>query len=237
MRSYWDEAARTNAAWYVDTSLDYDDPDMKRFFETGRVVVAEALDGAPTVPAQLGTAVEIGPGLGRICVALAERFEHVIGIDISAEMISRAEQLVHDPNIRFVLGDGRGLAGIDDASADFVVSFTVLQHIPSFEVIETYLREAGRVLRPGGVFAFQWNNQPGAHWWQVRRTLLSLLQRSGILREPHGRHAPEFLGSRVPLDRMRRALESGGLELVGTRSLGTLFAWAWASKPAGTPRP
>src|SRR5580700_10743116 len=98
MRTYWDEAARTNAAWYVDTSLDYDSPDMAQFFETGRTVVSVALDDAPAAPARFDTAVEIGSGLGRICAALAARFDHVIGIDISSEMIDRAHELVQDPN-------------------------------------------------------------------------------------------------------------------------------------------
>jgi hypothetical protein len=29
MRAYWDDAARRNAAWCVDTSLDFHHPDME----------------------------------------------------------------------------------------------------------------------------------------------------------------------------------------------------------------
>jgi hypothetical protein len=36
MRNFWDEAARTNAVWYVDTSLDFNHPDMESFFSMGR---------------------------------------------------------------------------------------------------------------------------------------------------------------------------------------------------------
>src|SRR5438093_9964969 len=90
MRTYWDEAARTNAAWYVDTSLEYDHPDMERFFSTGRRIVSEALDGSPVAPPGYSTAVEIGSGLGRVCLALADRFERAIGVDISPEMVQRA---------------------------------------------------------------------------------------------------------------------------------------------------
>jgi SAM-dependent methyltransferase len=38
---------------------------------------------------------------------------------------------------------------------DFAFSSIVFQHIPSREVIETYVREVHRVLRPGGLFKFQ----------------------------------------------------------------------------------
>jgi SAM-dependent methyltransferase len=230
MRSYWDEGARRNAVWYVDTSLDYDEPDLDRFFETGRTIVSQALDDAPVLPAGNGLAVEIGCGLGRICQALAPRFDQVIGVDISPEMLSQAREHVKDPKVEFVLGDGTSLGAIETASADLVLSFTVFQHIPSVSVICDYLTEAGRVLKPGGVFVFQWNNEHGAFRWKVRRTVLSGLQRAGLRGEKYGRHAPEFLGSRVPLRQVEPALQKGGLQLKAVRGEGTLFAWAWAQR-------
>ena len=227
MRTYWDERARLNAVWYVDTSLSFDAPDLERFFETGRRVVSEALDGSPVAPPGTELAIEIGSGLGRICRALAERFGRVVGIDVSSEMVERARELVADPRIEFQVGDGVSLAPLEDASADMILSFTVFQHIPSTRVIEGYIIEAGRVLRPGGVFVFQWNNTPGAKRWALRRTLLDLAQRVGVS-ERYGRNAREFLGSRVPLGRIRSALDRGGMDLVATAGLDTLFAWTWA---------
>jgi len=119
---------------------------------------------------------------------------------------------------------------IPDASADLVLSFTVFQHIPHVWVTERYIAEAGRVLRPGGILVFQWNNSPGAVRWALRREVLSLLRRAGLGLERFDRHAPAFLGSRVPLSRIRRSLEGAGLALRGTRGLDTLFAWAWAER-------
>src|SRR3954452_11534607 len=199
MRGYWDEAARKNAAWYVDTSLSFDHPDMEKFFATGETVVAEALDGAPVTPTRFDNALEIGCGLGRICLALASRFDHVTGIDISSEMIDRARVAVTDPKVNFVVGDGTSLEGIADASVDLVLSFTVFQHIPKIPVIEGYIREVGRVLRPGGVFVFQWSNEGSPRAWQARRALLAPLQRTGLRTEPHERNAAASLGPRVPL--------------------------------------
>jgi SAM-dependent methyltransferase len=230
MRSYWDDGARRNAVWYVDTSLDYGEPDFERFVETGRVIVSEALDNAPVTPSGHGLAVEIGCGLGRICQALAPRFDRVIGVDISPEMLKRAEELVEDPKVELRLGDGVSLSGIDTGSADLVMSFTVFQHIPSVTVICDYIAEAGRVLKPGGLFVFQWNNEPGALRWRARRAVLSTLQRTGVRREAHARNAPEFLGSRVPVSRLEPCLERGGLSLEAIRGGGGLFAWAWAQR-------
>jgi SAM-dependent methyltransferase len=96
------------------------------------------------------------------------------------------------------------------------------------DVINGDIAEAGRVLKPGGVFVFQWNNEPGAFRWRLRSAVLSALQRTGLRPETYRRHAPQFLGSRVPVRRLRPGLERGGLTLEGVRGEGSLFAWAWA---------
>jgi SAM-dependent methyltransferase len=228
LRRYWEDRARTNAAWYVDTTLSYEAPDMERFFATGESIVAEALDESEVRPVECRLAVEIGSGLGRVCKALATRFDAVVGVDISTTMVERSRELVPVPQVSFVLGDGSSLPGVADGSADLVLSFTVFQHIPSVAVIDRYLQEAGRVLRPTGVFVFQWNNEPGARRWRARSAWLTLLQRTRIRPETYGRHVPEFLGIRVPLGRIERGLRTAGLELVDTKGTGTLFAWAWA---------
>lgn len=230
MREYWDARARENAAWYVDTSLAYDDPDMQRFFVTGEVIVAEALDDAPAAPEGRDLAVEIGSGLGRVCKALGARFDHVVGLDISSAMVERARDLVVKEHIGFMVSDGRSLAGVEDGVVDLVLSFTVFQHIPSAAVIDGYLAEAGRVLRPGGVFVFQWNNEPGVTRWRLWRWWLALLQRTRIRPERYLRNAPQFLGSRVRIDRIERTLEAAGMHLLATRGTGTLYAWAWARR-------
>lgn len=230
MRDYWEDRARINAAFYVDTSLDYHAPDMQQFAETGRRVVQIALDEPPAVtPARTDHAVEIGCGLGRICRALAERFDHVVGVDISAEMLAQAAATVDDRRVEFRRTDGATLPGVDDASVDLVLSFTVFQHIPSLDVIRSYVGEAGRVLRPGGVFVVQWNGTPGVRRWQAHRLLRATLRRLGR-GDRLGRDAREFLGCRIPLQQMDEMLAAAGLGRVAVRDAGTLFTWAWAVK-------
>jgi SAM-dependent methyltransferase len=230
MRTYWDDSARRNAAWYVDTSLAYDDPDLEQFAAGGEQIVTRLFDEAPVAPSGHALAIEIGSGLGRVCDALARRFDRVVGVDVSPEMVRQATELVTNPAVSFRVGDGVGLDGIETGSADLVLSFTVFQHIPRARIVHGYLAEAARVLRPGGLLAFQWNNEPGAAWWAVRRTALSALQRSGMRAERFRRNAPAFLGTRVPLTPVRRTLERHGVELRGTTGLGSLFAIAWATK-------
>jgi ubiquinone/menaquinone biosynthesis C-methylase UbiE len=45
-------------------------------------------------PAGKTVALEIGCGMGRICLALSERFDQVVGYDISTEMLRKARELV-----------------------------------------------------------------------------------------------------------------------------------------------
>jgi SAM-dependent methyltransferase len=237
MRTHWDENARRNAVWYVDTSRGWDDADEDAIFESGHQIVEAMVDGAPVAPTGRALAVEIGSGLGRLCVPLADRFDRVVGVDVSPEMVQRASQLISDPRISFRMGDGLGLSSFGDETADLILSFRLFEHVPGASIVHDYLREAGRVLRPGGVLAFQWNNEPGPRRWAARRAVLSGLQRTGLHRERHDRHAREFLGVRVPLEPLRRTLTDHGLELVGTEGLGSHDAVAWAVRlPDGRPR-
>jgi SAM-dependent methyltransferase len=44
---------------------------------------------------------------------------------------------------------------VPDLPFDFAFSFIVFQHIPSHQIVENYVREVHRLLRPGGLFKFQ----------------------------------------------------------------------------------
>ena len=156
----------------------------------------------------------------------------MVGVDISPTMVERARSLVDEPGVRFELGDGASLAGVSSDSTDLVLTFTVFQHIPDESLIAGYLAEAGRVLRPGGVLVAQWNGSDGARRWALRRALLTVRSRLGVGKaDRYGREVPEFLGTRVPLPRMRVLLEEAGLRLVEVRGEGTLFSWLWAVRP------
>ena len=227
VRAYWDQAAERNAMYYVDTSLDYDAPDRDAFLAGGRAIADIALDESKATLVGRSLAVEIGCGLGRICAALSETFDRVVGVDISEQMVSRARELVTDPSVEFRLSDGVSLPGIADGTADFVLTFTVFQHAPNRAVIRANIHEAARVLRDGGVFAVQWNATPGVVRWRLHRLRMAVLGWVGRS-DPRGRDAPQFLGSRVPLSAMDRMLTDAGLRRVALAEPDSLFTWAWA---------
>ena len=111
----------------------------------------------PGVCARLGrpyelTALEIGYGGGRLLSAACSFFGEAIGVDVHEEEaeVRRFLEAEGKQNFRLVRGSGDALP-VEDASVDFVYSFIVLQHLPSFAALERYVAETARVLRPGGL--------------------------------------------------------------------------------------
>jgi SAM-dependent methyltransferase len=97
-----------------------------------------------------GTCVEVGCGPGRMTGALAERFDEVLALDVSPAMLERARAAIDAANVRFLAVSGERLDGVDDAAADTLVCYLVLQHLPRRRAVLAYLREFARVLAPGG---------------------------------------------------------------------------------------
>jgi SAM-dependent methyltransferase len=159
MREEWDRRALENARHYVATGqLDWNDED---YFASGRENVSrEILTDMGNIcqgkdPKEM-TVLEIGCGSGRITRALSEVFGQVYAVDISGEMIRQARQSLHDrPNAHVFQNSGADLSVLGDIRVDFAFSFIVFQHIPSRDVIRSYVREVHRLLRPGGLFKFQ----------------------------------------------------------------------------------
>lgn len=231
MARYWDERARENAEYFVDNRLDYksgayggDDGDD--FWSKGEKdfdVLLETLD-APALGSD-DTVLDIGCGVGRLSRAAAARVGRVHALDVSAEMLTRAKKNLADvPNVSFHLGDGDSLGAIGDDQIDVVVSLVVFQHIPDPEITYGYVREIGRVLKPGGWAAFQVSNDAEIH--QREYPTPSLLQRvAGRLRGtmPKGQDDPAWRGSAVDLDRLRQAAADGGASIERLEGAGTQY--------------
>jgi SAM-dependent methyltransferase len=159
MRRDWDERARENARFYVNTEkTEWTD---EEFFASGRQTVREEILTDMTNicrgkdPRQMRV-LEIGCGAGRVTRALAELFGEVHAVDVSGEMVAQAQAALRSlPGAHVYQNNGMDLSVIPVDGFDFAFSTIVFQHIPSREVIENYVREVHRLLSPGALFKFQ----------------------------------------------------------------------------------
>ena len=159
MRRDWDRRARENAFHYIASSRT--DWDRAAFYASGEASVADTV--LPDLericggrPAKSLRVLEIGCGAGRMTRALAGVFGEVHGVDVSGEMVALGRRLLADvPNACLHRNNGADLVALGDLRFDFAFSFIVFQHIPRQAIIESYVREVGRLLRPGGLFKFQ----------------------------------------------------------------------------------
>jgi SAM-dependent methyltransferase len=225
---YWDERARENALFFVDNEIGYDNPDTDAFWQRGEEVVGRMLAIVGLAVGQDDVVVDIGCGVGRLTRALAARAGLVYGLDVSREMLRLAER--HNPtlgNVEWLHGDGRGLGALDDASVTGCFSHVVFQHIPDPAITADYVREMGRVLRPGGWALFQVSTDPAVHR-QPSRGIRGRLK-AMLTRQPDD---SAWWGSAVEMDDLRAAARDGGLVLEQVHDEGSQYTTVLARRTA-----
>jgi len=177
MRRDWDQRAKENARHYVATGqAEWSD---EEFFRSGEQSAAgDILNDTENIfqgkdPRQMRV-LEIGCGAGRVTRALGRIFGEVHAVDVSGEMVARARMAVADmPHVHIYQNNGFDLTVVPPLEFDFAYSFIVFQHVPSREIIGNYVREVGRLLRPGALFKFQVQGNlrvptsPGETWLGV----------------------------------------------------------------------
>lgn len=143
--------------YYVSIDLQNSD-DEREFGVYGNRLIAflcRRFEHHTNIPLEYQSVLEIGCGMGRMVKPLAHRFDHVVGVDISAEALEEAKKyLSSTENVSLLENDGTSLNGVETSSLDCVVTTGVFQHIPSREILQSYIEEAIRVLKPDGLFQF-----------------------------------------------------------------------------------
>jgi len=200
-QSQWEALAQLDAKWAILTRTDkkFDRWDEDDFFETGREEIEGFLDRIKKlgITVMFGRALDFGCGIGRLSKALGEHFEHVCGVDISQEMVHKAEQLHHEnERMTFIHNPQSDLSCLEAEQFDLVYSHITLQHVPRREVIKSYLGEFIRVLKPGGLLYFQLPTVRDYGYLRssvlrLRGCVFSLLVRLGV--------SPQYCFSRLRL--------------------------------------
>ena len=149
MKSDWDRrVGHDYRFWMGEGHLD--DAQMWKTGSEDFAAIAQGVTGGPST-----VALEIGCGVGRMMKAAAERFDRVVGIDVSRLAIDKARELVGPtPRMDLVVGSGVDLSPVDSNSVDFAWSYASLACMP-VPVIASYLVEMKRVLKPTGMARVQ----------------------------------------------------------------------------------
>lgn len=108
--------------------------------------------------------IDIGCGSGRLAKPLSQYLRgRYLGTDIVPDLVDYARALVNRPDWRFEVAEGLTIPEQDE-QANMVCFFSVLTHL-LHEHSFIYLREARRVLKPGGkiIFSFLDFTIP-CHW-------------------------------------------------------------------------
>lgn len=113
------------------------------------------------------TMLEIGCGVGRVGREVAGRVHEWIGCDVAPNMLKHAAKRLEGlTNVRLVPISGYDLAPILDASVDAVYCTVVFMHLEEWDRF-AYVREAHRILRPGGRFVCDNANLDCDDGWKV----------------------------------------------------------------------
>ena len=158
MRTVDDHAIRTHAAVRFRSEYDYA---LFEYWRSAKVLGFLERAGVAT----LGRVLDDGCGGGGMCISFAEESPMVIGIDPAdrfrtAGMVMASER--GQKHVRFARADGTALP-FPNGGFDTVLSHAVIEHVAD---PAAYLREAHRVLRPGGYLFLQtapYLSPSGAH--------------------------------------------------------------------------
>ena len=106
-----------------------------------------------------GLLLDLACGTGSVSVRLAEKGYEIIGVDLSPEMLSEAQNKAYSAgqNILFLCQDmtALDLYGTVDAA---VCTLDGLCHLPDEESLSAALRKVSLFMNPGGVFLFDVNS-------------------------------------------------------------------------------
>lgn len=232
LRRRWDHRAVEDARFYI--KADRSDWTDEEFLASGEADVARFVDPVLDLAPARGVALDIGCGLGRLSRAMASRFESVEAVDISQEMIARAEAFSppSPANLVFSVCEGDGSLPNRTKSIDFAFSYLVFQHLPSVALMRSSLHDLARVLVPRGIARLQFN---GRHRSLADRCSVGIVPSDRVPvvhRKPRLRVDPhDHMGAVLTARRAGRMAHRAGLDVLAIEGAGSAELWLTLRAP------
>lgn len=136
---------------YYDQSAEYEWGRLERHRMEFAVTMRAMQQYLPAPPA---AALDIGGGPGRYSIALAKHGYRMTLLDLSPNLLAFARMKAAEMGVELagvMQGTALDLAPLPDSSFDAVLLMGPLYHLLKAEEREQSVREAFRVLRPGGI--------------------------------------------------------------------------------------
>ncbi len=105
-------------------------------------------------------AIEIGPGGGRWTRYLLG-FKRLYVVDYYLTLLEQLQKNFRAPNMTFIRNNGCDFPGVPEREIDYLFSFGVFVHLDA-DLIDAYLVNLRRVVKPGGNIVIQYSDQTKA---------------------------------------------------------------------------
>ncbi len=170
-----------------------------------------------------GRLIDLGCGTGRHSVAFAQRGFDVLGVDLSAEMLSQLKKKATLANVEVAALRANlcDLSGLPDASFESaILMYATLGMIPAVSDRDRVLRQIHRIVTPGGRLALHIHN----YWFnlfdpQGRNWLWNDCWKRWVLGQPggdrivHDRGIPNFQMHVFSENEIKSLLRESGFEI------------------------
>jgi len=177
----WEELAEFDPMWAVLSEKDKrgNKREAREFFARGKEEIERLMAQVGELSEGRERALDFGCGVGRLTRALLAYYKEAHGVDVSDEMVRRAEEFT--PECRFYVNNSEDLSLFPDRTFDLVYSNIVLQHLPSVAMIGKYVKEFFRVSVPDGLVVFQVPFRKSyRNTFNLKRTAFHLLKSLGV---------------------------------------------------------
>lgn len=201
-----------------------------------------------------GRLIDLGCGTGRLCLHFAARGHDCVGVDLSEEMLAKAEENAALTALPAVGGEGEALrvnpatflkanltdlSELPDMSFDYAAClFSTLGMVRGAENRAKVIANVFRLLKPGGQFVLHIHNRYflGLGWKQVvAQAMKSMLGQAGDITMPQAYGGSPLTLHHFSSEEALRLLRSGGfgvrevsavgIDGVAVRSWWRVYGW------------